>query len=85
MLDLSHCLWQWAVRYFAEQEFIIFIAQSFSKNMGLYGERCGCASVLVPTQSIAQAVKSQIELIVRPMYSVRGIVSCISPLPKKLL
>lgn len=31
-----------AVRYFVEQGFELVIAQSFSKNLGLYGERAGC-------------------------------------------
>ena len=31
----------WAVRYFIEQGFELCIAQSFAKNFGLYGERCG--------------------------------------------
>ena len=48
----------------------MFLAQSFSKNLGLYGERCGCASVVCQTPQIAAAVKSQIALIIRPMYSV---------------
>lgn len=59
----------WSVRYFEQQGFTMFIAQSFSKNLGLYGERCGCASVVCQTPEIAKAVKSQIELIIRPMYS----------------
>jgi aspartate aminotransferase len=27
----------WAVRFFVEQKFEVFIAQSYSKNFGLYG------------------------------------------------
>lgn len=29
----------WAVRYFVEQGFELFCAQSFSKNLGLYGKK----------------------------------------------
>ncbi|SZF03415.1 unnamed protein product [Blumeria hordei] len=32
----------WAIRHFAEQGFEMCIAQSFSKNLGLYSERVGC-------------------------------------------
>lgn len=45
------------------------VFQSFSKNMGLYGERTGCCHVFCPSADIAAAVKSQLCLIVRPMYS----------------
>ena len=31
----------WAIRYFVEQGFELCIAQSFSKNFGLYGQRTG--------------------------------------------
>ncbi|OJJ46591.1 hypothetical protein ASPZODRAFT_66640 [Penicilliopsis zonata CBS 506.65] len=31
----------WAIRYFVEQGFELCIAQSFAKNLGLYGERAG--------------------------------------------
>jgi aspartate aminotransferase len=30
------------IRYFAEQGIEMFVAQSFSKNLGLYGQRTGC-------------------------------------------
>jgi aspartate aminotransferase len=36
----------WSVRYFAEQGFQMFVAQSFSKNMGLYGERVGALHIV---------------------------------------
>ncbi|KAI4841710.1 aspartate aminotransferase, partial [Aureobasidium sp. EXF-8846] len=32
----------WAIRYFVEQGFEMFVAQSYAKNFGLYGERAGC-------------------------------------------
>lgn len=31
----------WAIRYFAEQGFEFCVAQSFAKNLGLYGQRTG--------------------------------------------
>lgn len=59
----------WAVRYFSEQNFEMFIAQSYSKNLGLYGERVGCATVVCRDASTAAAIASQMALIIRPMYS----------------
>ncbi|OIW05980.1 hypothetical protein TanjilG_11667 [Lupinus angustifolius] len=45
------------------------LAQSYAKNMGLYGQRVGCLSVLCEDAKQAVAVKSQLQLISRPMYS----------------
>lgn len=58
-----------AVRLFeqAGQEFVI--AQSYSKNLGLYGERVGCASVLCGSPEIRKACDTQLRSIIRPMYS----------------
>lgn len=36
----------WAVRYFYDQGFEFLVCQSFSKNMGIYGERAGCLHVV---------------------------------------
>jgi len=58
-----------AVRYFAEQGSEMLIAQSFSKNLGLYNERIGCASILTKDASAGKAVDTQLRGIVRPMYS----------------
>jgi len=58
-----------AVRYFVEQGCEMFIAQSFSKNLGLYGERAGCVSVITSSQSARKAVDTQLRAIIRPMYS----------------
>merc|ERR1719336_964141 len=45
------------------------IAQSYSKNMGLYGERAGCASVVCSSDDARKRVDTQLRGIVRPMYS----------------
>lgn len=37
----------WPVKYFADLGFQMFVAQSFAKNMGLYGERVGALHVVV--------------------------------------
>lgn len=58
-----------AIRHFAERGASLFVAQSFAKNFGLYNERAGCLQILAPTEAEAKAVKSQVALIVRAMYS----------------
>ncbi|PWW71733.1 PLP-dependent transferase [Tuber magnatum] len=48
----------WAVRYFIEQGFELCVAQSFAKNLGLYGQRVGCFHfVSPPAPSAADANK----------------------------
>lgn len=37
----------WAINYFVEQGFELFVAQSFAKNFGLYGERAGAFHTVV--------------------------------------
>ena len=36
----------WAIRYFVQQGFQLFVSQSYAKNMGLYGERVGALHVV---------------------------------------
>ena len=36
------------VRYFAGKGFSMFVAQSYAKNMGLYGQRTGCLHIVTP-------------------------------------
>ena len=58
------------MRYFESQNIEMMIAQSYSKNFGLYGERIGALSVTTNDgPEVAQAVQSQLKMIVRPMYS----------------
>ncbi|XP_030927477.1 aspartate aminotransferase, mitochondrial-like isoform X2 [Quercus lobata] len=58
-----------AIRIFLEDGHLIGCAQSFAKNMGLYGHRVGCLSVLCADAKQAVAVKSQLQQIARAMYS----------------
>jgi len=58
-----------AVRQFIEDGHNILLSQSFSKNMGLYGERTGAFTVVAATPEEAARVESQIKIIIRPMYS----------------
>jgi len=58
-----------AVQYFLSQGMEMVCAQSYSKNLGLYGERVGCASVVCKTVAIREACDTQLRAIIRPMYS----------------
>ncbi|KAJ1983554.1 Aspartate aminotransferase, cytoplasmic [Dimargaris verticillata] len=49
-----------AIRYFVERGFELSIAQSFAKNLGLYGERVGCYHVVAHSAQLAQHVQSQV-------------------------
>src|ERR1700753_3044932 len=59
----------YAVRHFVEQGHQIALAQSFAKNMGLYGERVGSFSLVAVDQEEKARVESQLKIIIRPMYS----------------
>ena len=58
-----------AVRYFVENGFEIALAQSFAKNMGLYGERAGAFSLITNSKKEAETTLSQIKILIRPLYS----------------
>jgi aspartate aminotransferase len=58
----------WAVRYFVAQGFELCIAQSFSKNLGLYGERAGVFHFVSPPSAPADAttrIGSQLAIVQR--------------------
>ncbi|EXJ82446.1 aspartate aminotransferase [Capronia epimyces CBS 606.96] len=57
------------VRLFIEQGHGLVLAQSFAKNMGLYGERVGAFSVVTESAEEKKRVDSQIKILVRPLYS----------------
>ena len=59
----------WAVRDFAARGLEMLVSQSFAKNLGLYCERVGALHVLCADRASAAAVLSNVEAIVRPMYS----------------
>jgi len=59
-----------ALRFFlAQPDIPLLLAQSFAKNFGLYGERCGTLSVKCHSRDEQDRVLSQLKLIIRPMYS----------------
>ncbi|GJJ69711.1 aspartate aminotransferase, cytoplasmic [Entomortierella parvispora] len=49
-----------SVRYFVERGFELFVAQSFSKNFGLYSERAGNLTIVAKTPKIKDQIESQI-------------------------
>jgi aspartate aminotransferase, mitochondrial len=58
-----------AVRLFVRDGHSLLLAQSYAKNFGLYGERVGAISAVCASPEEAQAVASQLKIIIRPMYS----------------
>ncbi|POO03939.1 Aspartate/other aminotransferase [Trema orientale] len=58
-----------SVRLFVADGGESLIAQSYSKNMGLYGERVGALIIVCKTAQVASKVESQLKLVIRPMYS----------------
>ena len=58
-----------SVRYFAERGFQMFVAQSYAKNMGLYGERVGALHIVTANKETSAKVLSQLKLIIRASYS----------------
>ncbi|KAF7636582.1 Aspartate aminotransferase [Meloidogyne graminicola] len=59
----------YAVRYFVDSGHNICLAQSFAKNMGLYGERVGAFTIICENEEEASRVLSQLKIIIRPMIS----------------
>jgi aromatic-amino-acid transaminase len=59
----------YAVRAMASAGLSFFIANSFSKSMSVYGERCGALSVVCPNAAQAANVLGQLKFAVRRNYS----------------
>ncbi|KAK6943244.1 Aminotransferase, class I/classII [Dillenia turbinata] len=57
-----------AIHIFLDDGHLVGCAQSYAKNMGLYGHRVGCLSVLCADAKQAAAIKSQLQQIARAMY-----------------
>ncbi|HEY9108554.1 MAG TPA: amino acid aminotransferase [Roseateles sp.] len=58
-----------AVRLLADEGISFLIANSFSKSMSLYGERCGALSVVCPDADQAARVLGQLKFTIRRNYS----------------
>lgn len=59
----------WSIRYFVDEGFELLVCQSFAKNFGLYNERVGALHVVAKDSESAHAVHTNLEAIIRPMYS----------------
>ncbi|XP_068148248.1 aspartate aminotransferase, cytoplasmic [Drosophila tropicalis] len=59
----------WAVRYFVDRGFELFVCQSFAKNFGLYCERAGNLTIVQKNGATRDAIHSQLTLIIRGSYS----------------
>jgi aromatic-amino-acid transaminase len=59
----------YAVRALADTRMAFFVANSFSKSMSVYGERCGALSVVCPDAAQAELVLGQLKFTVRRNYS----------------
>uniref|UniRef100_A0A0X3QG33 Aspartate aminotransferase n=1 Tax=Schistocephalus solidus TaxID=70667 RepID=A0A0X3QG33_SCHSO len=60
-----------ALRYFVDELQLptVLLAQSFAKNMGLYGERVGAFTMICDSKEEAARCMSQIKILIRPMIS----------------
>lgn len=59
----------YAVRALADAGLSYFVANSFSKSMSVYGERCGALSAVCATAAEAALVMGQLRFTVRRLYS----------------
>lgn len=59
----------YSVRLFARKGLELLAAQSFAKNMGLYGERVGAINIVCKDSEAVPRVLSQVKITVRTMYS----------------
>lgn len=57
------------IRHFAQDGHDLFVAYSYSKNMGLYGERVGALFALCESEVVASKVQKQLKSLVRGVYS----------------
>ncbi|WP_428503333.1 aromatic amino acid transaminase [Roseateles sp.] len=58
-----------AIRAMLDAGLSFFVANSFSKSMSLYGERCGALSVVCPDAAQAALVLGQLKFMIRRNYS----------------
>jgi len=58
-----------ALRAFIQDGHQVALAQSYAKNMGLYGLRVGAFSLTCQDSEEAERVMSQLKILIRPLYS----------------
>lgn len=59
----------YALRRFVDDNHNLVVAQSYAKNMGLYGERVGAFTVVGQDKEETDRVMSQLKILIRPLYS----------------
>ncbi|WP_239373956.1 amino acid aminotransferase [Snodgrassella gandavensis] len=59
----------YAIRKAVDMGLCVYISNSFSKNLSMYGERIGGLSIVCPTAEEAQLVQSQLKFTIRRLYS----------------
>ncbi len=57
------------LRYFVEQNLDLLVSYTYSKNMGLYGERVGAFFAVAQNREEAEKIGTHIKQIIRSMYS----------------
>jgi len=60
---------RYAVAKLAETGIDMLVASSYSKNFGLYNERCGALSLLAPSEKEAAVAMSHLKTVIRVLYS----------------
>ena len=63
----------YSARALADAGLTFFVANSFSKSMSVYGERCGALSAVCASAAEAELVMGQLRFTVRRIYSSPGI------------
>ena len=59
----------YGLRYFEQLGFELLACQSFSKNFGLYGERCGVLHAISASEKVAANVYDQLRCLIRWEFS----------------
>ncbi|MDR0476626.1 MAG: aspartate/tyrosine/aromatic aminotransferase [Desulfobulbaceae bacterium] len=60
---------RYAVAKLAETGLDMLVASSYSKNFGLYNERCGALSLVAPSEHEATVAMSHLKTVIRVLYS----------------
>jgi len=59
----------YAVRLFVDMGFELICSQSFAKNLGLYGQRCGCCTLVTSNKEYSKRCQTQMAKISRAIVS----------------
>nr|AIT70254.1 aspartate aminotransferase [Grateloupia livida] len=59
----------WSTRLFVNSGIDVIIAQSYAKNMGMYGQRVGALNFVCANPEPVNAIRTQLKATIRAMYS----------------